>query len=69
MKQLAQSRQGLVGREDDGPAPQVTVVDDAVEDVGRIGGVALVAELVDHQHVGMNVRFQSLFQLAASGGA
>jgi hypothetical protein len=45
----------LVRREEHGPAMQVAVVDDLEEYVGRVGAVAEIADLVDHEDVGMGL--------------
>jgi hypothetical protein len=53
----------LVGGEDHGPATQVPVVDDVEQDVGGVGAVGQVADLVDDQQVGAGVGGQGLAQL------
>lgn len=47
MEELAERRQGLVGGEGHGPPTEVAVVDDAIEHVSGVRGIALVADLVD----------------------
>lgn len=68
MEELAERRQGLVGGEDHGPLAQVAVVDDAVEDVGSVRCVALVAELVDHQDVRVQIGLEGFVELGTRGG-
>lgn len=60
--------QGLVGREDHGPAPEVPVVHDVVEHVRGIGPVGEVADLVDHEHVGMGVGGEGVVEATLLGG-
>jgi len=55
VEHAAPGGQRLVGGEDHRPPMQMAVVDDLEEDVGGIGAVAEVADLVDHQHVGVGV--------------
>jgi len=64
MKHLPQRRKGLVGGHQRGPALQVPDADDAEEHVSGIRQVALVAQLVDDEHVRMDVGLQGLLELA-----
>jgi hypothetical protein len=68
MQHLAESGQRLVGSHDHGPVLQVAIVDHPVEHVGGIRGVALIAELVGDQDVGVDVRIERLVQPALGGG-
>ena len=47
MKDVAPSLRVLVGGEDHRPAANVSVVDDVIEDVGRVVAVREVADLVE----------------------
>lgn len=55
MEDPAECRQRPVGGDDRGAAREVLDADDAEADVGGIGGVALVAELVDDEDVRVHV--------------
>jgi hypothetical protein len=55
VQHLASGAQRLVRGEDRGAAAQVAGIDDVVEDVGRVGAVAQVADLVRDQYVRMGV--------------
>jgi hypothetical protein len=48
---------------------QVSLPDDVKEDIRGIGGVALIAELVDDEDVGVDVRLQGAFHAASLFGA
>ena len=54
----------LVGGEDHWAVMQVAVIDDLKEDVGGVGPIAEVADLVDDEHVGMRVAGQDLAEPA-----
>lgn len=58
MHHVAQGRQRFVRGEQDRPALEVAFVDDAIEDIRRIGGVREIPQLVDDQDMGMEVRRQ-----------
>jgi hypothetical protein len=62
MEHLAERRQGLVRGNEGGAALQVADADDAEEHVGGVGGVALVAELVDDEDVRVYVGFERVLQ-------
>jgi uncharacterized protein YidB (DUF937 family) len=68
MKHLAECRQRFVRGDDRGALLQVALADDPEEHIGGIGGVALIAELVDDEDVRMQVGLERLFQAAALGG-
>jgi hypothetical protein len=59
----------LVGREDDGLSAQASLVDHAVEHVGRVVGVLQVAHLVDDQDVRLDVCGGCIAQGALRRGA
>src|SRR6266568_9616724 len=52
---LAPLPQGFIGGEDHGPLSQVPVIDHMEQDVGGIGSIRQVAELVDHQYMRVGV--------------
>ena len=54
--------QGLVGREDQGAVVQMAVVDDLEEDVGGVGAVAEITDLIDDQHGRVRVPRQDVTQ-------
>jgi hypothetical protein len=59
----------LVGREDHGALAKVAVVHDVEEDVGGVVAVGEVADLVDHEQVGMGVGGQRLDEVSLASGA
>ena len=58
MEHVSERGQGLVGADEDGTTSQVALVDDEIEHVGRVVGVRELAELVDDQDVGVDVKFE-----------
>jgi hypothetical protein len=64
----APGMQRLVGREDHGAVMEVALVDDVEEHVRRVGAVAQVPDLVDHEDVGMRVGRQDVAEPALAGG-
>ena len=50
VQHAAPGRQRFVGGEDHRALVEVAVVDDLEEDIGRVGAVAEIADLVDHEH-------------------
>jgi len=67
MKQLAEGGQRFVRGHDHGPCLEVAVVDHPVQHVGGIGSIALVAEFVDDEDVGMDERFESFLEASLGG--
>src|SRR3990172_2260543 len=65
MHDIAPGRQRFVGRDEDRALREVALVDDLVEYVRRVGGVGEIAELVDHEHVGVEVRVERRLQASA----
>ena len=68
VKDAAPVGQGLVGGEEHGLAVQVPVVDELEEDVGGVGAVGKVSDLVEDKDVGMGVGGQGLGEPALAGG-
>lgn len=68
MEELAGSGPTLVGSHDRQRLLQEAVVDDPVEDVGGVRSVGLLAELVDHEDLGMDERLEGLFDPAFGSG-
>ena len=68
MQHLAEGCQRFVRGHEDGPAVQVAVVNDAIEHVGGVGGITLVPEFIDDEHMRMHVRFQGCIERAELGG-
>lgn len=64
----APGAQRLVGREDHGALMQVALVDDVEEDVGRIRPIAQIADLVDHEDVGMGIGREDVAEPAFARG-
>lgn len=68
VEDLAPNVEGLVGGEDHRATLEVPLVDDVVEDVGRLVAVGEVADLVDHEHVRVGVVGDRLAQAALAAG-
>jgi hypothetical protein len=68
MKHLAECRQRFVRGDDRGALLQVALADDPEEHIRGIGCVALIAELVDDEHMRMQIGFERFFQPAALCG-
>ena len=64
----APGAQRLVSREDHGALMQVALVDDVEEDVSRIRPIAEIADLVDHEDVGMGVGREDVAEPALARG-
>jgi hypothetical protein len=54
----------FIGREHQRALAQMALVDDVEEDVGGIGNIGEVSELVDHEHARLRVRRKHLRQAA-----
>ncbi len=61
-------QRGLVGGEDDRALSDVPVVDDVEEDVGGVGTVGQVADLIDDQHMGLRVGGEGSPELPVPAG-
>jgi hypothetical protein len=68
VQHLAALAQLLVGGEDHGLLREVAPVDDAEEQVGGIGSVVEVTDLVDDQHVRLDPRRRRVTQAACARG-
>ena len=55
MHDIARGRQRFVGGEQDWPPLEIPVADHAIQHVGRVGRVRQVAQLVDDEHVRVQV--------------
>ena len=60
VEDAAPRRDGLVRRKDHGSLLPVAVVDDVEEHVGGVRAIGEVADLIDHEHAGMDVRGEDL---------
>lgn len=69
MEDASPSAERFVRGEEHRPAMQVAVVHDREEHVGRVGTVAEIADLVDHEDVGMGVGRQDVAELTSPRGA
>jgi len=58
MHDVAQGRQGFVRREQHRPALQVPFIDDPVEHIRGVDGVREIAQLVDDEHMRLEIRLQ-----------
>jgi hypothetical protein len=68
VKHPAPVLEGLVGCEEHRALAQVAFVDDVEQDVGGVGPVGQVAELVDHEHRRARVRREQLGEPALARG-
>jgi hypothetical protein len=46
----------------------MAIVDDLEEDIGRVGAVAEIADLIDHEHVGVRIARHDVAALPAMRG-
>jgi hypothetical protein len=68
VQDLAPGVEGLVGGEDHRAPLEVALVDDVVEDVGRLVAVGQVANFVDHEDVRVGVARDCLAEAALAAG-
>ena len=64
MEDPAPGTERLVGREQRGAVMQVALIDDVEEEVGGIGPIAEIPDLIDDEDVGMRVRRQGMAEAA-----
>lgn len=60
VQDLSPLAEWLVGGEDHGPFPQMTIIDDMEQHIGCVLSVGQVPNLVNDQNVGMGVGLQRL---------
>ena len=65
---LAPLPQGFIGGKDHGSLSQVPVIDHMEQDVGGIGSIGQVAELVDHQYMRVGVGYKRLLETSFLAG-